>query len=122
MLEGVSVPSLICMLLGGFLAILCRFLTVLFFADSAMCVALLVQKMSASSGSKSHRKSFKSESGRVQKLSKMRPGRVGGVLGALGFINAEKRADKDEKWSHFGATWSICVPFWRPLDFEGPIR
>ena len=43
-----------------------------------------------------------------------------GVLGELGFMNAERRADKDEKWNHFGATWSIWVPFCRPLDFEGP--
>ena len=39
MLEGVLVASLICMVLEGLLAILCRFVTDCL-ADSAMCVAL----------------------------------------------------------------------------------
>ena len=45
-----------------------------------------------------------------------------GDLGALGFMNAEKCA----MTINSGAIWAplgrICVPFWRPLDFEGPIR
>ena len=49
-----------------FLAILCRFLSIIVFADSAMCVALLVPEMNARSGAKSHFKSLKTEPGRVQ--------------------------------------------------------
>ena len=33
-------------------------------------------------------------------------------------MSVEKRADKHGKL-HLGR---FCVPFWRPLDFEGPIR
>ena len=41
-------------------------------------------------------------------------GCLGGVLGALGYMNAERRADKDEKWSHFGATSSILCAILAP--------
>ena len=71
-------------------------------------MALLVQEMNARSGAKSHRKSFKIEPGGIHKSLKIHFGAIGGVLGALGFMNAERRADKDEQWSHFGATWSIA--------------
>ena len=33
--------------------------------------------------------------------------RFRGVLGALGFMKAERHAAKGDKWSRFGATWSI---------------
>ena len=36
-------------------------------------------------------------------------GCFGEVLGALGFMNAERHAQENEKWSHFGATWSILI-------------
>ena len=49
-------------------------------------------------------KTIKIELGRVHKSSKMIPRGVWGVLGALGSMNAEMRADKDEKWNHSGAT------------------
>ena len=73
MVEGVSVPSLICM-----------------------------AEMNARSGAKSHRKSFKIELGTVQKSSEINTRGFSGVSGALGSMNAERRADKDEKCSHFG--------------------
>ena len=41
-------------------------------------------------------------------------GRIGGVLRAFGFMNAERRADKDEQWSHLGATWSILCAMLAP--------
>ena len=42
----------------------------------------------------------------------------GGVLIALGFMNAERRADKDEKWNHFGPTWSIVYAIWAHTGFR----
>ena len=55
--------------------------------------------------------------GRVYKSSKMNPQHVSGVLGALGSMHAERLADKDEKWSHFGATYSLSGSILAPAVF-----
>ena len=50
-------------------------------------------------------------------------GRFGGVLGALGFMNAERGARiKMNSGAILAPLGRLCVTFWRPLDFEGPIR
>ena len=75
MLEGVSVPSLIRMVLGGFLVILCRYLSFSVFADSVMWVALLANttiKCKKRCHGSLRIFSSKIGSGRVQQLSKMR--------------------------------------------------
>ena len=54
----------------------------------------------------------------VQKSSKINPGGFRGVLEPLGFINAERRADKDKSGANLAPLGRFCVPCWRPLDFE----
>ena len=53
----------------------------------------------------------------VQKSSICDHGAFQGVLGAFGFLNAERRADKNEKWKHFGATWPILCASVAPTGF-----
>ena len=103
MVEGVSVITVVD--LHGcwrFFAILCRFSIsfFLFVADYAMCVAHLVPEMNASSGETL--KIIQNRAWKDPKSSKINPRGVSEVLGALGSVNAERRADKDEKWSGFG--------------------
>ena len=98
MLESVSVPSLICMVLAGpwrLFEILDSFFC---FADSAMCVALLVPEINARSGATSHWKSFKIRPGREYKSSEMKHRSVSGM-----------------SWEHsFSGTrfWSTIFRFW----------
>ena len=52
------------------------------------------------------------------KLSLEGSGRFEGGFGALDFMNAERRANKDEKWSHFDATWSIWCAILAPTGIR----
>ena len=76
-----------------------------------MCVAVLVSEMN----SKLSLEGFK-----IIKNESL--GSFGGVLGALGFMNAKRRADKDESEAISAPLGRFSVPFWRPVDFEEASR
>ena len=122
MLKGVSVPSLICSVLGvswQFFADSRQFLS----ADSAMCVALLANTtVECKTGARSHCASFKIGLGRVRKSSKMKPRGVSGWSCAHGVSRTQRGARIRMKIGAMLVPFGrCCVPFWRPLDFEGPI-
>ena len=81
-------------------------------------MALLVLEMNVRSGAKSHWKPFKSGPGRVQNHQKSDVEAFLGGLEAFGFMNAERRADKDQNWSHFGAAWLILCAILAPSGFR----
>ena len=112
-----SVPSLICMVLGGLLAILCRFLAFFLPSDSVMCVALLANTIKCKKRCHESLKTIQHLVWKGPQIIKNETSRrFGGALGTLGFMNAERRADKDGRWTHFGATWLILCAILAPTE------
>ena len=101
MLEGVSLPSLICMVRGGFLADSCIFL-----ADSKMCVALLAN--TTVECKKRRHESLEIIQNRARKgprIIKMRPRGVS-VVSWEHSVSGTQRGNRDKR---------KMEPFWRQM-------
>ena len=118
-----SVPSFICMVLDRFLGFRGRYFAFVS-VDSATCVALLANTTIRCN------KRCQGSLNIIQILAWNGPktiknetsGRFGGVLGALGFSNAFLEHHVQICSILLAPFGRCCLPFWRPLYFEGPIR
>ena len=109
--EGMSVPSLICMVLGG---------SLWFFADSWQFVLQCLRCLWRVWYEK-----WKESLNICQNWAWKDPliiknetsWRFVGVVWALGFMNAERRTDKYGTWRYLFATWSISCSILAPTGF-----